>query len=104
MASLFKSLIFIGEMAGATGLEPAASAVTGQRSNQLSYAPAGVGVSYRGGWRKSRTSLGQDRDNSPLGRVFAPRDLRKSPIYRKNHGQTRIESSMRALGLALRHT
>lgn len=26
-------------MAGATGLEPAASAVTGQRSNQLSYAP-----------------------------------------------------------------
>ena len=28
-------------MAGATGLEPAASAVTGQRSNQLSYAPAG---------------------------------------------------------------
>lgn len=32
---------------GATGLEPAASAVTGQRSNQLSYAPAGVGSSYR---------------------------------------------------------
>ena len=27
------------QMAGATGLEPAASAVTGQRSNQLSYAP-----------------------------------------------------------------
>ena len=27
------------KMAGATGLEPAASAVTGQRSNQLSYAP-----------------------------------------------------------------
>ncbi len=27
-------------MAGATGLEPATSAVTGQRSNQLSYAPA----------------------------------------------------------------
>ena len=39
-----KSLII---MAGATGLEPAASAVTGQRSNQLSYAPAGVGRSYR---------------------------------------------------------
>ena len=30
-----------GEMAGAKGLEPSASAVTGQRSNQLSYAPAG---------------------------------------------------------------
>jgi hypothetical protein len=27
-------------IAGATGLEPATSAVTGQRSNQLSYAPA----------------------------------------------------------------
>ena len=27
-------------VAGATGLEPAASGVTGRRSNQLSYAPA----------------------------------------------------------------
>jgi hypothetical protein len=27
-------------MAGSTGLEPAASAVTGQRSNQLNYDPA----------------------------------------------------------------
>ena len=26
-------------MAGTTGLEPAASAVTGQRSNQLNYVP-----------------------------------------------------------------
>lgn len=32
-----------GKMAGATGLEPATSAVTGQRSNQLSYAPARTG-------------------------------------------------------------
>src|SRR5580658_3943201 len=29
-------------MAGATGLEPAASGVTGRRSNQLSYAPVAV--------------------------------------------------------------
>ena len=29
-------------MAGATGLEPATSGVTGRRSNQLSYAPATV--------------------------------------------------------------
>ena len=28
------------QVAGATGLEPAASGVTGRRSNQLSYAPA----------------------------------------------------------------
>jgi hypothetical protein len=35
-------------MAGATGLEPATSAVTGQRSNQLSYAPAGDGVELKG--------------------------------------------------------
>ena len=31
-------------MAGVTGLEPAASGVTGQRSNQLSYTPDVVGV------------------------------------------------------------
>ena len=30
-------------MAGTTGLEPATSAVTGQRSNQLSYVPTGSG-------------------------------------------------------------
>ena len=29
-----------GKLAGATGLEPAASCVTGRRSNQLNYAPA----------------------------------------------------------------
>ena len=30
---------FMGKMAGVTGLEPAASGVTGRRSNQLSYTP-----------------------------------------------------------------
>lgn len=30
----------MGKMAGAAGLEPVTSAVTGQRSNQLSYTPA----------------------------------------------------------------
>ena len=34
-----KPFLFVGIMAGTTGLEPATSAVTGQRSNQLSYAP-----------------------------------------------------------------
>ena len=32
-------------MAGVTGLEPATSGVTGQRSNQLSYTPA-IGVAH----------------------------------------------------------
>ena len=31
--------MYIEGMAGTTGLEPAASAVTGQRSNQLNYVP-----------------------------------------------------------------
>src|SRR5262249_585331 len=35
-------MAFMKEVAGAKGLEPSTSAVTGQRSNQLSYAPAGV--------------------------------------------------------------
>ena len=40
------------EVAGTTGLEPAASAVTGQRSNQLNYVPtlknSGLGEKPRG--------------------------------------------------------
>ena len=43
---------------GATGLEPATSGVTGRRSNQLNYAPSGVGecsyeMSVNPSWRKS---------------------------------------------------
>ena len=33
-------LTLLERMAGTTGLEPAASAVTGQRSNQLNYVPS----------------------------------------------------------------
>ena len=33
-------------MAGVTGLEPAASGVTGQRSNQLSYTPKALGFKW----------------------------------------------------------
>ena len=36
---IHNSLIFTGEMAGSTGLEPAASGVTGRRSDQLNYDP-----------------------------------------------------------------
>ena len=49
-------------MAGATGLEPATSGVTGRRSNQLSYAPATVdrGVtSYLGTPQVSSNSPGR---------------------------------------------
>ena len=37
--SLPQTIQFLRFMAGTTGLEPATSAVTGQRSNQLSYVP-----------------------------------------------------------------
>lgn len=37
-------------MAGATGLEPATSGVTGQRCNQLYYAPAAEQVISKGEW------------------------------------------------------
>src|SRR4051794_15546735 len=48
-------------LAGATGLEPATSGVTGRRSNQLSYAPATVdrgATSYLGSGEVSSNSLG----------------------------------------------
>jgi hypothetical protein len=36
---IFTAPKYLKRMAGTTGLEPAASAVTGQRSNQLNYVP-----------------------------------------------------------------
>jgi hypothetical protein len=38
--------VWLNELAGATGLEPVASCVTGRRSNQLNYAPAYYVVSF----------------------------------------------------------
>ena len=37
----------LGTLAGSTGLEPAASGVTGRRSNQLNYNPSVDGGRYR---------------------------------------------------------
>src|SRR5580704_14038591 len=42
-------------MAGTTGLEPAASAVTGQRSNQLNYVPGCKPECQTGGQCRTRT-------------------------------------------------
>jgi hypothetical protein len=39
LISVYQNLFFYGKVAGVTGLEPATSGVTGQRSNQLSYTP-----------------------------------------------------------------
>src|SRR5712691_4476305 len=59
-------------LAGATGLEPAASGVTGRRSNQLSYAPAGNGADLRPARRQVKERSAR-RDGSPpaRGRRFA---------------------------------
>ena len=65
-------------MAGATGLEPATSAVTGQRSNQLSYAPAGVGQELKAAPPPSQ------------GNASPPANLRKSPIFAKNRWSNRL--------------
>jgi hypothetical protein len=42
---------WVGKGAGATGLEPATSGVTGRRSNQLSYAPESARTGQRGAAR-----------------------------------------------------
>src|SRR5256885_14390669 len=57
-----------GGVAGATGLEPAASGVTGRRSNQLSYAPGKAsifGLSLRVRWDTTRIPPSQDRLELP---------------------------------------
>src|SRR5436190_12090776 len=56
-------------VAGATGLEPAASGVTGRRSNQLSYAP-GKALTFRAflrvRWDTTRIPPSQDRLELPV--------------------------------------
>ena len=54
-------------MAGATGLEPAASGVTGRRSNQLSYAPAGNAADLRRARRQVKASAEEARSLAVAG-------------------------------------
>src|SRR5688572_12491665 len=72
-------------MAGATGLEPATSGVTGRRSNQLSYAPAGESGTY------SRCNVA-----SSLRSRHAK--LRKSPILREESIVTAAPNRLLRLG------
>jgi hypothetical protein len=75
-STCLQNRLFAGKAgeAGATGLEPATSAVTGQRSNLLSYAPAiarSAGATFRAppvwqGWRK----------------IPAPPKLASRPVFR----------------------
>ena len=53
-------------MTGATGLEPATSAVTGQRSNLLSYAPVEHGFH---GWTSAPTKYAKARRAAPARRL-----------------------------------
>ena len=57
-------------MAGTTGLEPATSAVTGQRSNQLSYVPSIFNRLDQTALETERTQTELDRLTERLMRVY----------------------------------
>jgi hypothetical protein len=62
------------KMAGATGLEPAASGVTGRRSNQLSYAPKGS-AGLKGRSRSSQEAGSQSASEAAKPSVRRGRTL-----------------------------
>ena len=84
-----RSALFTGtSRAGATGLEPATSGVTGRRSNQLSYAPGGgftvsQAISARG---RLGAGAGRRRPSLTAGATFgSPASLRRRIDLRRTH-------------------
>jgi hypothetical protein len=90
-------------MAGATGLEPATSGVTGRRSNQLSYAPAAstqAATPTPFGWRvssKPRSKVGReaglksalrhfDQFEPALNALDPPIDVVEPALHRRDLG------------------
>ena len=70
------------KVAGVTGLEPAASAVTGRRSNQLSYTPDA--------WATRQTPRGRAPDV-----IHPPRQVKKTKS--KNGAKPRNEEKIRSI-------
>src|ERR1700749_3873558 len=86
-------------MAGSTGLEPAASAVTGQRSNQLNYDPAIDGSAET--LNCSRTSL-IVTDESAMSGLTRPFCRGNGDVHRlQNHFFARPDRALPLLLFAL---
>jgi hypothetical protein len=77
-------------MAGTTGLEPATSAVTGQRSNQLSYVPS----EYRTLELPCRQNRRLPAESLALHRLTAPGRIR-AQVDSKRHLGTDMNECIR---------
>ena len=86
--------------AGATGLEPATSDVTGRRSNQLNYAPANKLRDYRTSWTANKWAQ-QDLNLRPpackagaLPLSYAPRRPKWECPQGNSNPRRRLERAM----------
>ena len=68
-------------MAGVTGLEPAASGVTGQRSNQLSYTPDPIFTGESGAHERAIVYVGTRLVSSPMVAPKSGQHLCVSQVY-----------------------
>jgi hypothetical protein len=86
-------------MAGTTGLEPAASAVTGQRSNQLNYVPNMLMQRYASRhlafgvrpWQRSESSLGSVSRTKQLNPLFHRNSFPKNAKEGRNASRKALE-------------